>query len=1399
MVTHPRCPRAGSHKFRRLVLAVTFLSVPFSVCAGPCSDEETANIEELLGEGDAPLCQVLTSSQKPNKRIIHAYPNSVCAIGSDTNIVPVSISRAKDRISTICSIDDDVAYLVTPSVDGELSQEWSAWTFTYLDSDGNPNIGGSLAITIANDHHSWPRSKSTDEADIDRVTISLGAIIPGDTVSFPTYLQGMKYPNITYQFPSTGKFTANNSTGEITFTEQSIDLDPFDVQLMDGFSPPRTLTVNIVELPKYEDNPSLASLRIELAMTRKVRADEAFIRLGTLNIASAEEQKLEARSKELYKGAQASLDAIRIERDDLRPEQLSTIELLRKDIEYRLILLNAGVGYWGGYRTLKPTTPHHEWIKLSKLMDEFEKIQGNMQDFEMFALDAQVDTARLEAERAKVLGQVQALRFQEEIGTVSERKFNNSIENNKRSIEGIKERLTNITATMDAIAQAQDSLTASAASLTNDIIASSTGLPVGAVNALASGDVKSAIEDVVVSELADPNSDLSIQFASMGEQAKEFAAMGRELNEQFREIKELEQQVHYVTGALRDPTWEGFLKSGEIIYSRMDRQTRRKIDKELNRIVEKQKPNVAFLQSAYDYAKEGEKELKEWQAMATKLLQDEFNYHEDVINNYIRKEVDRIEKIASESGEEILREYTARVVSSIKDVEGEYETITRELAKVYPSILESASSSFKRAVIQQFPGEDLEDIARRIHNMDDAFDIEDNVLILTQSIGGDVRRVATTRLDDMIEDIKVDVDKVVSPSVDDARRLVEGAIKAGTDVERMMIATLEPGVTHSLLVRATEANVKEGGEKKNSDIWRALHTSSAGVVKNANSSMKSAAITSLSNTYANQKQAENNKPTVDIPKEVFMPGSSGMDPQAEAAAKMALNAAFPGAGAALSLAQTWGAMDANRELNESLSQEALGLMADYNQLVGETESLEFDGAISRVEQERARALKVAAREQQKAFSQSVDNSINSTAWADQRIRMYRPLYFYMAERMRERFDIFDRSLAMWSGNKDGRGFVFSEIRNNPQNLRLALDSEIQLFDWLNRDRESTKTDPFYLYLHWKKLTTLVDDYCADSGCKPGSGNLGEISISHPQMLFKDILGGRAKQEFVDWKEDMQNQAFETSFLLSPANRLAPPEYTNLRILKINVVAVDENGDRLPGDLLRLGHSGSALIPYIDASTSNLRFRWENLSPRESLVSNDLSGIDKQVLEERLAKLEVIENLQPLADFEGYGLYGQYDVEIRDVVGVEDVADFEIQFAYIFIDPDEAQSEEELLTMYRSELSFNEIEAVRNVFGVTSEEDGCPIFDTDWEYDSRYAYLTKVDEPTSRDVLEREVIDSLYPLKSCYNIVPAISCRTTESYAEILWQEEIAKGNEPKWSDLMTRSQQTLGGIDVCNR
>jgi hypothetical protein len=131
-----------------------------------------------------------------------------------------------------------------------------------------------------------------------------------------------------------------------------------------------------------------------------------------------------------------------------------------------------------------------------------------------------------------------------------------------------------------------------------------------------------------------------------------------------------------------------------------------------------------------------------------------------------------------------------------------------------------------------------------------------------------------------------------------------------------------------------------------------------------------------------------------------------------------------------------------------------------------------------------------------------------------------PLAFYLAEKLRQEFDAFERSLATWvSGRSSFRSVLKDLVLRDPNYVRLVLDKDIHLFRWLDRSGERQRGSPDEIYSHWRQLYRLATDVCRDYGCLPGNTVLGSYGQTRP-ISIGQLVTTDEWERFGAWAKEL---------------------------------------------------------------------------------------------------------------------------------------------------------------------------------------------------------------------------------------------------------------------------------------
>ena len=922
------------------------------------------------------------------------------------------------------------------------------------------------------------------------------------------------------------------------------------------------------------------------------------------------------------------------------------------------------------------------------LLERLRFASERMEKWEFRSADLELEDVDNEAKRIYQMGQINSQQSTANIEDVRSSNHDADIQSYEARLEYLKTYMKQLSDRSDKLSKEQDNLNSQAGALIQSGIAAATGLPINEIKALSQGNVESAIKEYVKDQAGNYAEQFGKDLIANSEIAKSVSDAYSEFRKKEAEIKQavknVEQYKREVTNLRNkfDQTVKQAKNSAKEIQERIGKNiynTNKSIRDQIDGIVDATKPIGTLLNAAYKTTHNEHKKFREY----SETLQ--------TITTNIRITNNQAKKLKSELTEQLLdsiKEYdfnslSSYVVSIIQYYE-DPQSMHKHLVSLYPNILDipqlkSIIDSADLKLRDTIRGELLE-------------------LKLESHYGGKPAMVYYDKHSKMIHIRLNDRGKYSSVSYNDIftslyREVPTGNIEALRSTIMAIKDQIEDTTLFLLISRIKGIDnftATIDHKLRNSLDEDLLKKEWFRLIKKPlfkENDIKNAPAYSIAAQAAFQKKPTENEPPAQSAKPSSIvnnvPNNTGISPEANLALTTALNAAFPGAGIALQLGQTWASMDANRELLDSLEKEMVQATAEHHQLIDSIGEATISSVIAKLEQERALALAEASKAQLEQYNFKMDLVHGQSQYLDQLLRLYRPYFFYTAELLRERFDAFDRSLSIWSSGEPSSGFLAQQIQNDPRNTRLALDSEIHLFGWLNREREATKTDPHHLFNHWQQLVALADDYCADYSCKPGTGTLGKIATTLPLRLFKDIAGNDEWDNFLKWRDSEDRVVAHTFPLtLTTAHKLVPRDYVNVRLLDVNIVPVTRNGEKLNGNILQLKHTGYSKIPNID-SDGKLKWLNEQLLPSTRMPPSNNYPFDLNALAERFQTQVNQASLLSLRGFEGYGLYGNYELTINDTVLVDKIEDFEVQIAFIYQQSDDYLIEGDLFSKLKT--------------------------------------------------------------------------------------------------------------------
>jgi hypothetical protein len=273
--------------------------------------------------------------------------------------------------------------------------------------------------------------------------------------------------------------------------------------------------------------------------------------------------------------------------------------------------------------------------------------------------------------------------------------------------------------------------------------------------------------------------------------------------------------------------------------------------------------------------------------------------------------------------------------------------------------------------------------------------------------------------------------------------------------------------------------------------------------------------------------------------------------------------------------------------------------------------------------------------------------------------LYSELFFYYAERLRQEYDALDWSLALWAGANGGtHGKIAELIRSDPNNLRYAIDSQIHLFDWLNRDIEGQREDLQALTIHWQEITALADSICDQFACRT-SGVPLQFELQRSAIIrVSQLMTKEDWQAFRDWQRTKPNTSIDLWFLIHPSADLISSQHENARIVDLQIGGLNhsQGAASQPVTLSRfeLTHPG---ISYIAVGGKIYR---DTQPPRSSTSAEAPHALDLSLLKSRWT------SAIPVAydsRFEGYGPFTLWHLRLDSDATNQNIDDVGLQITY----------------------------------------------------------------------------------------------------------------------------------------
>lgn len=437
-------------------------------------------------------------------------------------------------------------------------------------------------------------------------------------------------------------------------------------------------------------------------------------------------------------------------------------------------------------------------------------------------------------------------------------------------------------------------------------------------------------------------------------------------------------------------------------------------------------------------------------------------------------------------------------------------------------------------------------------------------------------------------------------------------------------------------------------------------------------------------------------------------------------AAKALDMAFPGVGTAINtVLNIADAIFSGYQIVDELRgiyQEKVDLNKEYVKLMDNLRDDEFNKQIALYETRISNISYDITLQEHEGFSKLVNNIVGRKKDLRRKISGHLPLLFFYAERLRYYYQRLNKSSIFWYGEGNSLNKI---IFADPNNLRLAIDPDIKLYDWITTpDVTSSREDLFRLFSYWSRIHSLITDGITSNKLKYGE-NVAEISY---QVFDLEKVNSTQWKDFQRWKRN-PNLNFSYDLDLSdPLSSHNPfgfdSSYTSIKCVQVIPVAIGSNGQKIH-NLITVSNMG---LSTNEAGIAEPLMRKSRSSGDEFL---DLDKDNNVIIPTRYISSLKYRWDSPNSDyqpfnFEGYNLRSDWKITVNPRADAANIDKVYFIVVYQFTkDYSKLQSTFPVQFMYKVTLPYNTARGTSETLNVT-----LPINPTLYNPTQQYAGLIK---------------------------------------------------------------------------
>lgn len=956
----------------------------------------------------------------------------------------------------------------------------------------------------------------------------------------------------------------------------------------------------------------------QLAIVSKTLADEQFI-----------DGDRQAARRSYDAAAGAVLQALANPKL-LTAETMATLLLLQRDIDYRRVLIDAQLPFWGLEFTSTADIPVLRMnelealaAKLKVLNEEIQMLAERLKTVQLAQLKTESDYRHQEVESD--IAQLEQMKG--EINTEFHEKARTDAYGRVARLQVLQEELAQQQREAEAGIKGLDQKNQQ---LVLDGLSAASGVPASVTNAIATGNVNEALKQAAMSYAGSP------EFSALLSKAKGVAPAVAKLYEQAKTIADKANKdldlARKIANTVREPSFDNLAALGGRLVERMPADQRAALEKALVDA----KPVGMLLSAA---KKEG------------------------AILEAIGRQV-------SGQGDSVVREAIGLLATEHSDLRKWYGDVLGKVSEVT-----SNSPAFSNAVVDQvfrnwskgfvasLPPQAV--AALQVHMQIATADALAQALAARGAAAIPAFTLAAGKMDIPSLGISVDLAaqlRSIAPvdlpdlDVSSLNQQFGELISVGGDG---IMKTLLRGTSQYGLESVT-AVVARG--RTSAEVFDSMFSS-------LDTSAKAAAAGAMAEIEAGRQVAHAQVEAVGAAGASGMRSVQGEQPkpsELDAAKQLLagpLAAVFPGAAVAVKVAEFIGN---NFEMGR-LSDKIQKASDQVNRYVEEEmhlrrliEQSQTNEALAKVDTDIAKLHRMQAASDIKFMKATSDALAETEDDLRKKIVGYRMShFFFVAEELRLQYAQLSRSLSLWLGATPGpRDYLQERVRNDPRRLRLAVDPHVRAFDIFDLDQQRQRQDIDKLTNYWDFVVTQIKSFCTslNAGCAPDTPSLGIIG-STESISLRSALTGEWEQ-FARWQQSQSQQPFTFALLVRPGlHQIELDSYKlGARVVHAMLTRSRPGATDERASTISVTHPGFSFIP------TPAGFGSEVLAPETRDSLDPISRMESNHWYENRWGGGTFTR----REFEGHGLFTVWMIRIQPAQVNYELTDIQMRFVYQYV-------------------------------------------------------------------------------------------------------------------------------------